>query len=243
MALDRQSIEKQDFPVGRRGYDQEAVAAHLKRVADEVEALRGGAAGGSTIAATASQQVQAVIAAAEAAATNIREEAQREAERMRTEARKTAEAARAQAATEARDHLARLSESLASLQKRAQELEAELGRLVSTEPEARTAEARTARVASSPDPASSSAAAVTAADDSAEEAVAETPAEPEPVLEPDQSDLEGAPEPDLEGARLTALNMALNGSPREEVERHLAENFSLRNPASLVDEVYTSVGG
>ncbi|MDX6666975.1 MAG: hypothetical protein QOK04_355, partial [Solirubrobacteraceae bacterium] len=29
MALDRQSIEKKDFPVGRRGYDPQAVDAHL----------------------------------------------------------------------------------------------------------------------------------------------------------------------------------------------------------------------
>ena len=36
MALDRQSIEKKDFPVGRRGYDPEAVDAHLSTLADEI---------------------------------------------------------------------------------------------------------------------------------------------------------------------------------------------------------------
>ena len=32
---------------------------------------------------------------------------------------------------------------------------------------------------------------------------------------------------DAEGARLIALNMALNGTPREETDRYLSENFQL----------------
>ena len=40
MALDRQSIEKRDFPIGRRGYDPDAVDAHLSLLADELEAAR-----------------------------------------------------------------------------------------------------------------------------------------------------------------------------------------------------------
>jgi len=40
MALDRQSIEKRDFPIGRRGYDPDAVDAHLTEIADEVEELK-----------------------------------------------------------------------------------------------------------------------------------------------------------------------------------------------------------
>ena len=38
--MDRDAIERRDFPIGRRGYDQAAVDAHLRRVADELEALR-----------------------------------------------------------------------------------------------------------------------------------------------------------------------------------------------------------
>jgi DivIVA domain-containing protein len=36
--LDRQAIEKRDFPIGRRGYDPAAVDAPLGRLAEEVEA-------------------------------------------------------------------------------------------------------------------------------------------------------------------------------------------------------------
>jgi hypothetical protein len=48
---------------------------------------------------------------------------------------------------------------------------------------------------------------------------------------------------DMEGARLIALNMALNGTPREETERYLSENFELSNRTALLDEVYASVEG
>src|SRR5207247_152328 len=52
-----------------------------------------------------------------------------------------------------------------------------------------------------------------------------------------------AGEDDSEGARLVALNMALNGTPRDETDRYLAENFQLADRAGLLDEVYASVEG
>ena len=69
----------------------------------------------------------------------------------------------------------------------------------------------------------------------------EQPAEPEPEPEPTPApaaDSEGA-----EGARLIALNMALNGTPREETARYLQENFELQNTDAILDEVYARVGG
>ncbi len=56
-------------------------------------------------------------------------------------------------------------------------------------------------------------------------------------------DVAAEEEQDLEGARLIALNMALNGTDRGETERYLAENFSLEDPAGLLDEVYATVEG
>jgi len=46
-----------------------------------------------------------------------------------------------------------------------------------------------------------------------------------------------------EGARLIALNMALNGTPREETSRYLEENFDLESRETLLDEVYSRGGG
>ena len=79
--MDRDSIERRDFPVGRRGYDQEAVDAHLRRIADEFEALRGRApsARATPLAAGASEQVRLILEAAEASAAELRADAGREA--------------------------------------------------------------------------------------------------------------------------------------------------------------------
>ena len=48
---------------------------------------------------------------------------------------------------------------------------------------------------------------------------------------------------DLDGARLIALNMALNGESRADTERYLAENFQLADRGKLVDEVYAAIEG
>jgi hypothetical protein len=69
---------------------------------------------------------------------------------------------------------------------------------------------------------------------------------PEPVQAPE---VEPAPRAagggegggDIEGARLVALNMALNGTAREETDRYLAENFNVVDRAALLDEVYATV--
>ncbi len=50
-------------------------------------------------------------------------------------------------------------------------------------------------------------------------------------------------EQDLDGARLVALNMALEGQPRERTDAYLAERFQLGDRAKLLDEVYAAVDG
>ena len=47
---------------------------------------------------------------------------------------------------------------------------------------------------------------------------------------------------EAEGARLIALNMALNGTPRDETARYLSDNFDLADQDEILDEVYTRVG-
>src|SRR5512144_1396701 len=66
MALDRDDIERRDFPTARRGYDPEAVDAHLRGVADEFERLGRPAPAPPQpgLAAGASEQVRAILEAA-----------------------------------------------------------------------------------------------------------------------------------------------------------------------------------
>jgi DivIVA domain-containing protein len=47
---------------------------------------------------------------------------------------------------------------------------------------------------------------------------------------------------DEAGARLVALNMALEGTPRAETARFLAEHYELADLETLLDDVYTSAG-
>jgi DivIVA domain-containing protein len=79
--MDREAIERRDFPVGRRGYDQAAVDEHLRHVADELETLKAGARRPAppALSAGASEQVRAILEAAEAGAAELRAEAGREA--------------------------------------------------------------------------------------------------------------------------------------------------------------------
>jgi hypothetical protein len=71
------------------------------------------------------------------------------------------------------------------------------------------------------------------------------------VIEPDEAPAAvAADEPaaadeddEVEGARLIALNMALNGDPRAAVDKYLADNFDLSDRDALLDEVYATVEG
>src|SRR4051794_41126466 len=76
-AMDRPSIQRSDFPTVRRGYEPDAVDAHLRRVADELEALR--TRGSQPVAAAASAQVQKILEAAESTAEQLRADAGEEA--------------------------------------------------------------------------------------------------------------------------------------------------------------------
>jgi hypothetical protein len=78
------------------------------------------------------------------------------------------------------------------------------------------------------------------------EEVAAPAAVPAPAAAPDEPGNHAAPAEDgddVEGARLIALNMALNGQSREETDKYLAENFDLSDRSALLDEVYATVEG
>jgi hypothetical protein len=79
------------------------------------------------------------------------------------------------------------------------------------------------------------------------------PVAPEPASAANGASEEAAPAPvsaaapagggGPEGARLVALNMALNGTPREEAARYLTDNFTLDDQDAILDDVYSRVGG
>ncbi|MEA2167172.1 MAG: hypothetical protein QOF76_472 [Solirubrobacteraceae bacterium] len=255
MALDRQSIEKRDFPIGRRGYDPDAVDAHLSLLADEMESVRRSQrTRGDALSTAASEQVRLIVEAAEQSAADIEREADLEARRIRQEARESAEKSRNEASTQARDHVSRVSESATSMLERIDAMETELRTLLDGLRAGATrvtsdlsllqgavGELRSSAVTFEPEPVQPyvAAAAPAAAAEPAYDAEPEI-FEPEPLT--DAEPLAADRPADEEGARLIAFNMALNGTPREETEAYLVENFDLPDAKALLDDVYAQAG-
>ena len=131
MALERQSIERKDFPIGRRGYDPDAVDGHLTALADEIDELkRSSRRRSETLATSASEQVRAIVEAAENSAAEIQRQAEEDAGEIRADATAEAKAAREQATDQARQYVGRVSESTAVMLQRLDAMESELSALI-----------------------------------------------------------------------------------------------------------------
>jgi DivIVA domain-containing protein len=216
--VDRDAIERHDFPLGRRGYDPGAVDAHLRAVADELESLRSRAAEPARhgLSAGTSEQVRLILEAAERSAAQLTDQAGRDA---------SEHVARVQGATA--DMLAKLDAlqadldtMLAALRRSGQLLEQGLDRLRRDVGAAAPEPPAPEPVAEPPGP-------------------AHAPPEPEPVPEPPVvAAANGTSDADEAGARLIALNMALSGTPREETAAYLAEHYTLADAGALLDDVY-----
>jgi cell division septum initiation protein DivIVA len=274
MALDRQKIEKRDFPIGRRGYEPEAVDEHLTRIAEEVEQLRRSARSGTSgpsvksspasIAQAASEQVRSIVEAAESSAAAIEQGARDEADRIREEAEADARDTRDEAVGQSQEHVGKVRQATTQMLQRVDAMEAELGGLVEslrTGANRLTADlslleggmadlydaaGRDRPAGGSPPRVVESVplAVVADAPPAADEAVDDEVVVVEEVFVAEVS--EPAAEAaagggDTEGARLVALNMALNGTSREETDRYLADNFDLSDRGALLDEVYATV--
>jgi DivIVA domain-containing protein len=304
--LDRQGIERRDFPIVRRGYDPASVDAHLRALAAEVEDLRhkaGSSRGSASLAAIAGTQVQGILEAAQSTAETIEREAAQDAQRARDAANADARRTREEAVAHAREHVAGVSQATESLLERVGSMDGETRALVdSLHTGASRLASDLAAVETNMEALYNAAAGRTGGEVAAEQvgsyngaeqaafaapdavfaapAVAppevqgEQPAEalgkshagmhsdsyseapfesqttgpwPQPEFESLISeDDDGEPAPadgDLDGARLVALNMALNGDSREETDRYLAENFDVPDRDRLLDEVYAAIEG
>jgi DivIVA domain-containing protein len=273
--LDRQSIERRDFPISRRGYDPAAVDAHLSELAADVNALERALddRAGESLGSTAGSQVQSILEAAEATAADIEQQAAAQAAATRQAADRDAAQTRSEAVARAQAHVQAVSQATAVLLEKVEAMDQEVGALV------QSLRAGAGRLASDLravevnmgelyDAAAGSAGST---DDFAEAVAPEPSAAPElPEPEPETTSPQSPPArppvangsaqrapaaaaappqapsgggDDLDGARLIALNMALNGEPREQADRYLAERFDLADRDKLLDEVYAAIDG
>ena len=305
--LDRQGIERRDFPITRRGYDPAAVDAHLRALSAEVEELRREAdsSGRESLATVAGTQVQGILEAAQATADTIQREAAQDAQHVRAAADADARRTREEAIARAQAHVAAVSGATEALLARVGSIDGETrtlveslrsgaGRLagdlgaVEAEMEA-LYDAAAGRVGGAGGnegvggdvgqngvtPAAAATAPVAGglvegltelgaesygvtrseqyaaqpevssyADRPAGSAMGESELVGEPLFVPSQDHSQPVPAlDDTDGARLVALNMALNGDSREETGRYLVENFALSEPERLLDEVYAAIEG
>jgi cell division septum initiation protein DivIVA len=291
--LDRQSIEKRDFPIGRRGYDPAAVDAHLRTLASEIEELQRTAAGRSadSLAATAGSQVQAIVAAAEVAAAEIESDALASAESTRMQAESDAQKTRADAIAQAQAHVAAVAQATATLLTRVESLDSDTDALVDTLRATATRlagdlasvetnmgelyDAASGRRRDTDESIGDVVRAVAGEEEKNAPAVEDPPRPPDVAPSPVALASLAAPKPaspsvsdpspsasasaltsppaaatatttengDLDGARLVALNMALNGDSREKTDHYLAENYELADRAKLLDEVFAAIEG
>ncbi len=272
MDFDRQAVERRDFPIGRRGYDPAAVDTHLRALADELEELQRAAitgGGDASVASTAGTQVQSILQAAETAAAEIERHALENARQAREDADRDAERTREEALERARQHVSAVSQVTARLLEHVGSMDGEVGSLVES---MRAGAGRLAADLSAVEAGMSELYDAAAGRNSSPAPEPEPPRQFEPQSPQFESEpqgrfeseldsaLEVAPQPvtaqvpagadvsaagggDLDGARLIALNMALNGESRADTERYLAENFQLPDRLKLIDEVYSAIEG
>jgi DivIVA domain-containing protein len=321
--LDRQGIERRDFPIVRRGYDPASVDAHLRALAGEIDELQREASnrGGESLASSAGTQVQGILEAAQQTAETIERQAAEQAHDVREAADEDARRTREEAVARAQEYVAAVSRATEALLAHVGSLDEETralvesmrsgagrlaGDLSTVESEMGALyDAASGRSAggygSVEDAATGVGAAVGAAAQGAThgstragvhenggshasghgpvDAPAHSPAhtplaaqaatgganvepsaqayvdeffesEPgegayeEPPLFADEPAEEHLPaNTDLDGARLVALNMALNGDSREDTSRYLEENFAVPDRERLLDEVYAAIEG
>ena len=276
--LDRHYIERKDFSVARRGYDQQEVDLHLRQLADTIAELKAQLkATPAGVAGAAAEQVRQIVEAAEESAAEIEQRATEEARRVTEDASQRAREARERADRESAEQLERVQQTAEGMLERTDALETELDTMISGIGEAAKGLVGRMRSAAGeleaelesirqelaavrpPEPVAPPVAAdgdgdgVAAAEaierasvpESAnEEEPAPAAEEPAPTPEPVAAGDPGAAAPGgAEGARLVALNMALNGTPREETARYLADNFELDDQEAILDDVYSRVGG
>ena len=269
--MDDQPIERSDFRTVRRGYDPVEVDAHLRQVGAEVRRLREAYERSQTLSGAAAGRVQAILEAAERSATELEETRSDEARRILEDAEARARELVERAEVEAAGHLERVEEAAVRIMERVNAAEGELTRVLeglrdnggalvddlrsgaeSIQTHVAAIHTRVAEVSAGPEAPTTvdsetdpyrDAASQAEADEFAEEdtAVVETMDRlPEDETEPVA---EGGSTTSSEGARLIALNMALNGSPREETAAYLSDNFDLPDQDALLDEVYSRAGG
>jgi outer membrane biosynthesis protein TonB len=253
----REEIVRGDFPVARKGYEQAAVDAHLRSVADSVERD----AESESLASVAAERVRSIVEAAEAKAHEIEADArtgldaaEKKAREIEADARREADELLSKAKAQAQEQVERAQGSVSKLIGQADELRERIGTM------AQDVIATAGTASETPGPEIVPEPSPEPVPEPTPDPVPE-PTPPEPEIDPSpvtvpEPEPPSIPEPqpdapapaaangmsDDQAARLVAMKMALDGSSRDDVATHLASQYELANSDSLLDSVFARVG-
>ncbi len=177
-----------------------------------------------SFAQAAADRVREIVESAEGRASEIVAEAERRAEELLGAARKEADQLRSRAESEARERLDDVRRALTDLEGRIGAGAAETAPSPEPEPE--------------PEPAEPAAEAEEAPPALADEPAEAGGASTEELIEQLKSGGEEKGDADAGAARLVAMKMALDGASRDEVDKHLADSYSIPNRKKLLDDVF-----
>jgi len=244
--MEREQIVRADFPTARKGWSPEAVRSHLEAVADAVAAAEADAP--PPVARATSERVETVLAAAEGAAEQIVADARLEADRLIGAAEAEADQIRAAARTESEQAVEAANEEAES---RIEQARGAVEGLIAQADKLRSQVGALGRDITSggsgADPAAEADGEELAVPDvgpptdeelierlkvAEEEAAEAGPPEPDPPAPAISGSDDGA-------ARLVAMNMALEGASREEIEKQLTAEFGdISDAQQLLDDVF-----
>lgn len=238
--MEREQILREDFPTERKGWSPAAVRARLNAVADAFAAVEAAEADAPPpVARATAERVETVLAAAEGAAEQIVADARVEADRLIGAAEAEADQIRAAARTESEQAVEAANEEANS---RVEQARGAVEGLIAQADKLRSQVGALGRdlTSSSPD---------TKAETSAEDELIEQLRSVEPSDEElmAETEKEPAPAPAVSGsddgaARLVAMNMALEGASREEIEKQLTSEFGdISDARQLLDDVFRRV--
>jgi hypothetical protein len=240
--LNRAGIERQDFRLGRWGYEPAAVASHLRMVADEIEEFRRISEARKRVRARA--QLYGIAQAAMRVGSAVERSALQEAKAIREEAAREAIQTRAQAGERARGQVETVSEAASIALAKVEAMEGELGSIMGS------LKTTAGHVYSGVDQFEGALPELVAVaprqpfepDPIREPPVAAAPA-PAPATAPDPT-ADQDPDPATEQAdtfdraRVAALGMAIEGRSYEETSHYLRQNYPLPDRLRLLDDVY-----
>ena len=241
--MEREEIVREDFPSARKGWDPEAVKAHLNALAERLPK------GSGSIGEVAADRVGKIVGVAEATAAEIEAEAGKQAEAIVAAARGEAEEIISRARSEAQARIEQAQKAVESLVEQAEDLRGKVGSLgeslagevrtrvsdttgsgddAEPEPGAPEPEIEETQPASEPAPVASR------PDEAAELAAV---AAPDPSAEQSKGDA------DRGAIRLVAMNLALEGAERDAIAVKLEAEFGEVNDRDgLIDDVLARAG-